>query len=221
MGAEDGDDVKAQVDMTKLSWDINQSGSSLETFTNDDVTTIIQTSSDVLTITFTTAKTAELAGTTDLGGQSSNLDGLDIAEGFLNDNAGNASEQAAVSNADVAMSDTTAPTISKFDVVPESSDTLGIGKTVVYTATATEACVVILLMSITLSNDATVTLTVVADAPTTLKGTYTISASDNDASDLTIAQYTALTAVDISGNALDDTTTAIGDILVLEHKVLL
>jgi hypothetical protein len=67
-------------------------------------------------------------------------------------------------------------------------------------------------MSITLSNDATVTLTVDAAAPTTLKGTYTISASDNDASDLTIAQYTALTAVDISGNALDDTTTAIGDI---------
>ena len=75
-------------------------------------------------------------------------------------------------------------------------------------------------MSITLSNDATVTLTVVADAPTTLKGTYTISAYDNDASDLTIAQYTALTAVDISGNALS-TTTAIGRLLVLEHKVLL
>ena len=212
MGAEDGDDVKAQVDMTKLSWDINQSGSSLETFTNDDVTSIIQTSTDILTITFTADKTAELAGTTDLGGQSSNLDGLDIAVGFLNDNAGNASEQAAVSNADVAMSDTVAPTLSSFSVVPESSDTLGIGKTVVYTATATEAMRSDTTMSITLSNDATVTLTVVADAPTTLKGTYTISASDNDASDLTIAQYTALTAVDISGNALDDTTTAIGDI---------
>ena len=153
MGAEDGDDVKAQVDMTKLSWDINQSGSSLETFTNDDVTTIIQTSSDVLTITFTTAKTAELAGTTDLGGQSSNLDGLDIAEGFLNDNAGNASEQAAVSNADVAMSDTAAPTISKFDVVPESSDILGAGNTVVYTATATEVMRSDTTMSITLSNE--------------------------------------------------------------------
>ena len=212
IGAEDGDDVKAQVDMTKLSWDINQSGSSLETFTNDDVTSIIQTSSDVLTITFTTAKTAELAGTTDLGGQSSNLDGLDIAEGFLNDNAGNASEQTAVNNADVAMSDTDAPTISKFDVVPESSDILGAGNTVVYTATATEVMRSDTTMSITLSNDATVTLTVDAAAPTTLKGTYTISASDNDASDLTIAQYTALTAVDISGNALDDTTTAIGDI---------
>jgi len=212
MGAADGDDVKAQVDMTKLSWDINKLGSSLETFKNSDVTTIIQTSTDVLTITFTTAKIAELAGTTDLGGQSSNLDGLDIAEGFLNDNAGNASEQADVNNADVAMTDTTAPTISSFTVVPESSDTLGIGKTVVYTATATEAMRSDTSLSITLSNDATLTLTVVADAPTTLKGTYTISASDNDASDLTIAQYTALTAVDISGNALDDTTTAIGDI---------
>ena len=211
MGAADGDDVKAQVDMTKLSWDINKSGSNLETFTNSDVTTIIQTSSDILTITFTTAKTTELAGTTDFGGQSSNLDGLDIAEGFLNDNAGNASEQADVNNADVAMSDTTAPTISSFSVVPESSGTLGIGKTVVYTATANDTMRSDTSLSITLSNDATVTLTVVADAPTTLKGTYTISADDNDASDLTIAQYTALTAVDISGNALD-TTTAIGDI---------
>ena len=58
-----------------------------------------------------------------MGGQSSNLDGLDIAEGFLNDNAGNASEQAAVNNADVAMSDTAAPTLSSFSVVPESDDT--------------------------------------------------------------------------------------------------
>ena len=200
--------------MTKLSWDINKSGSSLESFENTDVTTIIQTSTDILTISFTADKTAELAGTTDLGGQSSNLDGLDIAEGFLNDNAGNASEQADVNNADVAMTDTTAPTISSFSVVPESSDILGIGKTVVYTANvaANDAMRSDTTMSITLSNDATVTLTVVADAPTTLKGTYTISASDNDASELTIAQYSALTAVDISGNALDDTTTAIGAI---------
>ena len=73
-------------------------------------------------------------------------------------------------------------------------------------------------MSITLSNDATVTLTVVADAPTTLKGTYTISASDNDASDLTIAQYTALTAVDISGNALGVRQQLLGILLALDHK---
>ena len=83
MGAEDGDDVKAQVDMTKLSWDINQSGSSLETFTNDDVTSIIQTSTDILNdYSLPTAKTAELAGTTDLGGQSSNLDGWILPKGF-------------------------------------------------------------------------------------------------------------------------------------------
>ena len=154
MGAADGDDVKAQVDMTKLSWDINKSGSSLETFENTDVTTIIQTSTDVLTITFTADKIAELAGTTDLGGQSSNLDGLDIAEGFLNDNAGNASEQADVNNADVAMTDTTAPTISSFSVVPESSEILGAGNTVVYTATATEAMRTDTSINITLSNDA-------------------------------------------------------------------
>ena len=66
-------------------------------------------------------------------------------------------------------------------------------------------------MSITLSNDVTVTLTVVENAPTTLSGTYTIGASDNGDTDLTIAQYTALTAVDISGNALS-TTPAIGEI---------
>ena len=53
-----------------------------------------------------------------------------------------------------------------------------------------------------MSNSATVTLTVDADAPTTLKGTYTISADDNDASDLTITAYSALTAEDLSGNPL-------------------
>ena len=76
-------------------------------------------------------------------------------------------------------------------------------------------------MSITLSNDATVTLTVVADAPTTLNGTYTISASDNDASDLTIAQYTALTAVDISGNALEYDNSYWGDWIWLWSTALL
>ena len=65
------------------------------------------------------------------------------------------------------------------------------------------------------------TLTVVADAPTTLNGTYTISASDNGASDLTIAQYTALTAVDISGNALEIRQQLLGRLLALEVTALL
>jgi hypothetical protein len=197
--------------MTKLSWDINKSGSSLETFTDSDVTSVILTDTNTLTITFTTEKAAELAGTTDFGGEGASLDGLDIAEEFLKDNAGNASEQGAVSNADVAMSDTVAPTVSSFSVVPQSSDILGIGDTVVYTATASEAMRADTSMSITLSNNATVTLTVVEGTPTTLEGTYTISDTDNDDSNLTISQYTALTAVDISGNALD-TSTAIGEI---------
>ena len=212
MGAADGADVKSQVDMTKLSWDINQSGSSLETFTNDDVTSIILSdTNNTLTITLTDAKSTDLAGTTNFGGQgASNLDGLDIDPGFLNDNAGNASDQAAVNNAAVTM-EIIAPTLLSFDVVPESAGTLGIGNTVIYTATASEAMRADTSMSITLSNDVTVTLTVVENAPTTLSGTYTIGASDNGDTDLTIAQYTALTAVDISGNALS-TTPAIGEI---------
>jgi len=212
MGAADGADVKSQVDMTKLSWDINQSGSSLETFTNDDVTSIILSdTNNTLTITLTDAKSTDLAGTTNFGGQgASNLDGLDIDPGFLNDNAGNASDQAAVNNAAVTM-EIIAPTLLSFDVVPEFAGTLGIGNTVIYTATASEAMRADTSMSITLSNDVTVTLTVVENAPTTLSGTYTIGASDNGDTDLTIAQYTALTAVDISGNALS-TTPAIGEI---------
>ena len=39
----------------------------------------------------------------------------------------------------------------------------------------------------------------------------TISATDNDASDLTITAYSALTAEDLSGNPLS-TTISIGDI---------
>jgi VCBS repeat-containing protein len=212
MGAADGADVKSQVDMTKLSWDINQSGSSLETFTNDDVTSIILSdTNNTLTITLTDAKSTYLAGTTNFGGQgASNLDGLDIDPGFLNDNAGNASDQPAVDNAAVTM-EIIAPTLLSFNVVPESNDILGIGNTIIYTATASEAMRADTSMSITLSNDVTVTLTVVENAPTTLSGTYTIGASDNGDTDLTIAQYTALTAVDISGNALS-TTPVIGGI---------
>ena len=76
-------------------------------------------------------------------------------------------------------------------------------------------------MSITLSNDVSVTLAVVENAPTTLLGTYEIKETET-INDLTIAQYSALTAVDLSGNALDDTTTAIGEITGSGgHKALL
>ena len=211
LGVTAGADVTSQVDITKLSWDVNQSGNSLETFTADDVSSVVVTDSETLTITFTEAKRSDLAGTSNFGGTSSNADGLDIEAGFLSDNAGNASEQVALDNAEVAMSDTTGPSISGFTVTPSSEGILGTGDTIVYTATASEAMRVGTTMQITLSNDATVTLSVDADAPTTLTGTYTIQSGDSDDQDLTISQYTAQTAVDISGNALS-TATAIGNI---------
>ena len=96
--------------------------------------------------------------------------------------------------------------ITGFTVTPSSAGILGTGDTVDYTATASEAMRVGTTMQITLSNDATVTLSVDANAPTTLTGTYTIQSSDLDDLDLKISQYTAQTAVDISGNALSSAT---------------
>ena len=55
-------------------------------------------------------------------------------------------------------SDSEAPTLLSFDVVPEFAGTLGIGNTVIYTATASEAMRADTSMSITLSNNVTVTL---------------------------------------------------------------
>ena len=154
----------------------------------------------------TEAKRAELAGTLDFGGTSSDADGLDIAAGFLSDNAGNASEQNALDNAEVAMSDTDGPSITGFTVTPSSEGILGTGDTVDYTATVSDEMRVGTTMQITLSNDATVTLLVDENAPATLTGTYTIQSSDSDDLDLKISQYTAQTAVDISGNALSSAT---------------
>ena len=157
LGATAGGDVTSQVDITKLSW-VNQTGASLETFAVADVLSVVVTDSETLTITLTEAKRVDLAGTSNFGGSSAGADGLDIEAGFLSDNAGNASEQNALANAEVAMSDTDGPSITGFTVTPSSVGILGTGDTVDYTATASEAMRVGTTMQITLSNDATVTL---------------------------------------------------------------
>ena len=211
LGAEANDDVKSQLDMTKLSWDIDKAGTSLQTFVDSDVASAIVTDETTLTITFVSAKHEALANISDLGGQgSSDLDGLDISAGFMSDNAGNLSEQVALRNAEVSMTDQTAPTITDFSVETSSAGILGATDTITYTATASEAMRVGTSMSITLSNNVSVTLEVNPADPEKFVGTYTISDGDAESLDLTISQYSALTSVDISGNGLDTTADVTG-----------
>ena len=149
LGATAGGDVTSQVDITKLSWDVNQTGASLEIFAAADVTSVVVTNADTLTITLTEAKRAGVVGTSNFGGSSAGADGLGIEAGFLLDNAGNASEQNALENAEVAMFDTDGPSITGFTVTPSSEGILGTGDTVDYTATASEAMRVGTTMQIT------------------------------------------------------------------------
>jgi len=197
-------DMKSQLDMTKLIWDVNQSGNGFAIFENSDVQSAILTDAETLTITFVSSKQTELANTSNLGGQGgANLDGLDIAAGFLSDAAGNVSTQSAVENAGVVMSDTDAPKLLSFTVEPSSDGILGAPDSIKYTATASETMRSDTSINIALSNDVTVNLEVDPNARDTLVGTYEINSGDPESADLTITQYSGLTAVDISGNALD------------------
>ena len=61
---------------------MNQTGASLETFAVADVSSVVVTDAETLTITLTEAKRADLAGTSNFGGSSAGADGLDIEAGF-------------------------------------------------------------------------------------------------------------------------------------------
>lgn len=119
------------------------------------------------------------------------------------DNLGNLESVESSASVAVTEPDVTAPTILSFSVSPTTfTDPLGPGDTITYTAQASEELELGTAMRITLSNEKPITLTVNEADPTTLSGTYVVQATDVDSPDLTIRQFTAQTATDLSGNAL-------------------
>ena len=152
---------------------------------------------------------AGFGGTDATGGTA---DAIDIATGFIADTAGNESSGLAnpIANAEVALADTTAPTITDITSSTDDGDILGAGDTITFTAAISEDLKAGSEMTITLSNGATVALARVDDDADAMIGDYIIEESDDEAngdSPLSIATYNVGTSVDISGNALADDTT--------------
>jgi uncharacterized repeat protein (TIGR02059 family) len=103
--------------------------------------------------------------------------------------------------------DTTRPVITSFSST-KSDGTYGIGTTINITATISEDIAVGASITVTLDTGDTVVLT--RATPTTLTGTYTVSAGDNSA-DLTVSSYVLTSApTDASGNAMTSTALPTG-----------
>ena len=100
-------DIKARLDWSKLTWDINGDDNTTGnvSFTLTDITSAKVTTSTTLTIVLATAKDASLEATSGFGGAT--LDTLDIQAGFAKDTWGNVATTDVAANAPLTF---TAPT---------------------------------------------------------------------------------------------------------------
>lgn len=235
-------DVSSVVDVTKLTWDIDGEGASTMTLTANDVASVILKDSATLEITLNAGDPtadpvvgrAKLHALADFGGATATggtADALDIAAGFLTDAAGNISTGLAspVANAEVAMTDTTAPVINTDGITSDASDgqVVGVGSIITISAQMSEAMRAGTEMLVTLSTGGTAVLTPTSGDATIMSGPYQVGASDlttfNDADATTlkfaVSNYTINTAVDISGNQLD-ADTAVADIDDLASPII-
>lgn len=106
LGVANGTDIKAQLDWSKLVWDINGDNNitTNQTFALVDIASATVTSATSLTITLTTEAQASLEGMASFG-TAGNADKLDVASGFIHDLADNAASTDALLNGVIAASD--------------------------------------------------------------------------------------------------------------------
>jgi hypothetical protein len=217
--AATGTDVKANLDWSKIVWDLdgatNDAGVS---FALSDITSATVTNATSMAIDLTAAKQSSLQATTGFaadGLDTTNTgDQIDIAAGFTRDSVGNASTTDGAANLVPTYADSTAPTVSSF-----SSSTVDgsykAGDTINITANMTESILAGSQMSVTLDTNDIIELTATQNG-TILSGTYTISAADSD-TDLGISSFSLTDAagntdsvLDAYGNAMSSTTLPAG-----------
>jgi hypothetical protein len=215
-----GTDVKANLDWTKLKWDLDASASDAGvSFQLSDITSATVTNATTLLIDLTAAKQASLEATTGFGAGGLDAgtfvgDNVDISQGFTRDAVLNASTDDAAANKSPTYADSVKPTVSNFtstttDGSYKSGDTINI------TATMSESILAGSKMTVTLSTTDLVTLTAGQNG-TALSGTYTVSALDVSP-DLAVSSYSLTDAagntnavIDAFGNAMSSTTLPAG-----------
>lgn len=136
-------DVKARLDWSKLSWDINGDDNSTTnvSFAASDITSAKVTNATTLTITLTSTKAAALLKTAGYGAAGT-ADTIDITAEFIRDMSHNAATTDALADAAITIieDDTaTTTTISAIDISADTgtSDSDFITKTASQTITAT------------------------------------------------------------------------------------
>ena len=154
-------DIKAQLDWTKLSWDIDGDSDATDsdattdpiTFTGaSDIVSAIVTSPTQLVITLDTAGIAKLHGTgngvegfgaSSRGSTYPDADNIDITAGFISDDAGNVSTTDGKDNAVITYADAAnagAPTLLSF-TTDATTGSFGVGDTINITANTSEPIV--------------------------------------------------------------------------------
>lgn len=115
--------IKARLDWSKLTWDINGDDSTTPdvTFALGDIDSAKVTNGTTLTIILSSAKGSSLEGAIGYG-TSGNADTLDIAAGFAKDTAGNPATTDAVANAAITIT-STGPTTSSNSILAINEDT--------------------------------------------------------------------------------------------------
>lgn len=203
LGAAIGADIKAQIDWSKLVWDINgdNDATANRSFGAGDVVAAVITSATQLTVTLNGSAAALVAsaGFGAVGG----IDTLDVEGGFLSAII----LTDAASDAPIAYSDSGAPTVLAFSST-KPDGAYGAGATIVIEAAMNEAVAAGATLTVTLNTGATVNLTA-GTAGTTLTGTYTVGAGEGSAA-LAVASFTAGTVRDAVGNLLSQTTLPAG-----------
>jgi hypothetical protein len=201
-----GADVKANLDWTKLNWDLDASSSDAGvSFQLSDITSATVTNATTLTIDLTAAKQSSLEGTTGFGAGGLEAgtivgDNIDIIAGFTRDAVGNASTDDAAANKSPTYADSTKPIVSNFTSTTTDGSYKD-GEAINITATMSESILAGSKMTVTLSTTDLVTLTAGQNG-STLSGTYTISATDVSA-DLAVSSYSLIDAVGTTNSVID------------------
>ena len=199
-GSAGGADIKAQLDWTKFTWDIDgDSTATGGTFVVGDIDSAVVTSATVLTITLDTTGIAKLEGSagegvagfaaSSVGATYPDPDNIDILAGFISDDAGNAATTDAATDVAPSYADSAAPTIASFTSTT-TDGSYGVGDTIDIVATMSEAdCMKGSAIEVTLNSSSTATAVLTAAANgTTMTGTYTIRSGDSNA-DLSVASF--------------------------------
>ena len=212
LGLSNGSNVLSQLDLTKLTWDIDGDGSTTAnvSFVNSDLSSAVVTNSTTLTLTLSSTKKAALEASTGFAASGA-TDTVDVLAGLTKDTAGNVSTTDSKADAAISYSDTARPSISNFSTTTANGN-YNTGDKINITATASETILSGGEITVTLSTNDTVILGAAATG-TTLVGEYTVGDGDNSA-DLSISSYTlganSKVVQDIYGNEANSTAIPSG-----------